>query len=451
MMKHTGMTMGLASLLTLFFLASCIQTDRTLGSALVSSNQDISIQTASLDIPVTLRMADSLQTAVSGSATVGAIRTGQFGLFRSDGAFSLTAETDSIVWGRNPEIRTIYLSLVRDSSLVMDPSQLAIPQNLYVHQLNVELDSTMIYHNSLGDDVYDPVPISMGGTVYTGGDSYEVRLVPSFGEKLFRIPTETLDSAELFMKQFYGLYLRCDEPDEGLSAGRLNSFNLSSSYLYVNYTYDDEEGHRRGNTVAFGLGRYYAVNRSSAGSRNLENADPREALYVEGLCGIKPHIDARALRDVVTTWAQERDIPVGNLLIAKATLSFPFEYGGDRSQYDYYASNLFPCTRVRSGKRVSYTPIEEINDDSLENGIINRSLLTYTSNISSYLQKILRKDRAALTADDDLWMMPTISYYDSYASATYHYADYYYYTQSVLNGTADLRHPVLNLTYTVLK
>ena len=92
-MKHTGITVGLALLLTLFFLASCIETNRTLGSALVPTNQDISIHTATLDIPVTLRMADSLQTAVSNSMSVGAIRSGVFGLFpdgdRDRGGFCL--------------------------------------------------------------------------------------------------------------------------------------------------------------------------------------------------------------------------------------------------------------------------------------------------------------------------------------------------------------------------
>ena len=100
---------------------------------------------------------------------------------------------------------------------------------------------------------------------------------------------------------------------------------------------------------------------------------------------------------------------------------------------------------------MTFSPLDEINDTALENGGMNRSKLTYTSNISIYLQDLLRKDRASLTADDDLWMMPTLSYYDSYTSSTYYYADYYYYTQSILNGTADVRHPVLNLTYTILK
>ena len=450
-MKHTGITMGLAALLTLFFLSSCIETDSTLGSALVPANQDISIHSVTLDIPVSLRMADSLQTTVSNSARVGAIRTDDFGLFHADAAFSVTPATDSIIWGKNPKVRNIYLNLVRDTALVVDDIQRSIPQNIYVHQLSVELDSSMAYHNSLGPGDYDPTPINDGGCIYTGGDTYEVRLSHSFGEKLFQIPMATLDSAELFMKAFYGLYLRCDDPDEDLNAGRINVFDLSSSYIYLNYTYEDDEGARRAKTVTFNLGSYYAVTVCDSGARDLEREDPRDIIYVEGLCGIKPHIDARELRAVVASWAEEHDLPIENMLVAKATLSFPFEYDGDRTQFDHFAKTLFPCKRVRSSKRVNYTPLDEINDTALENGAINRSKLTYTSNISLYLQNLLRKDPNRLTADDDLWMMPTVSVYDSYASTTYYFADYYYYTQSYLNGTADERHPVLNLTYTILK
>ncbi len=448
-MKRTGVSLGVAALLTLFFLTSCIDTDNTLGSAMVPENQDISLHVATLDLPVTLRMADSLQTSVSNSATVGAIRTERFGLFHSDAAVSLTAAVDSIIWGKNPSVRSLILSLAVDTTLVVDASQLSIPQNFYVYQLNVELDSTMIYNNSLKPTDHKAELLSDGGTVFTGDDAYIVDIKKEFGEKLFRIPMATLDSAELFMKACYGLYIACDDPLEGMEGGRLTCFDLSASYLYLVYDYDDDEGARRSNTATFNLGSYYSVNVSSAGSRSLEHADPAKALYMEGLCGIKPHIDAQQLRSTVTAWAASAGVPLENILIAKATLTFPVEYNGDRNQYDYYSTNLFPCKRVRGTSSVNYTPLDEINNTGMEDGMLNRSLLQYTSNISIYLQDLIR--RTDITADDDLWMMPTLSFYNSYTSTTYYYADYYYYAQNTLNGTAAERHPVLNLTYAVLK
>lgn len=452
-MRHSsGIILGLAAALTAFCLASCITIDHKLGSSLVPENQNIALHTATIDLPVGLRMADSLQTAISQSITVGAIRTGVFGLFHCDAAMSVTAATDSIDWGKNPSVRSFTLNLVTDTTLVMDPAQRYIPQNIYIHQLDVELDSTMVYNNSLSAADYNPEVISDGGFVFTGSGSYSVRIKEEIGQRLFRIPMATLDSADLFMKAFHGFYLRCDDPVEGTEGGRLNLFNLANSTLALTYDYDDDQGNRKTATATFLLGNRYTVNSCSSGARSLESDNPADALYMEGLCGIKPHIDALRLKDAVSAWAAAEQIPVENLLIAKATLSFPFEYSGHRSQFDYYAGNLFPCRRTAGSEgRVRYTPIDEINNTELESGQIDRSQLEYRSNVSFYLQDLIGRERSEITAADDLWLMPTISFYNSTTAVTYYYADYFHYAQSFLNGTSAERHPVVKLTYTILK
>lgn len=450
-MKLHGVTIGLAALLAAFCMASCITTDHTVGSGFVPTDQDITLKSVTLDLPVGLRMADSLQTSVAQNVTVGAIRTKRFGLFHSDGAMSLVPAYDSIVWGKNPTVRSLSLTLALDTALVVHESQRYIPQNLYVHPLSAQLDSTTTYNNSLTEAAYDPDVLSDGGIVYTGGPAYAVQLKKEFGERLFRIPMSTLDSAELFMKEIHGLYLRCDDPEEGTEGGRLNSFDLSSSYLTLTYDYDDEEGNRKTTSALFLVGTYHTVNRCSAGSRMLEQADPADGLYMEGICGIKPHIDARALRARIEAWAAAEQIPMDELVVAKATLSFPFEYDGDRKQFDSYSGNLFPCRRVRGSYQTIYTPISDINDTETENGAIDRSLLTYTASASIYVQDLVRRKAEDLTEEDDLWIMPTTSYYSTTTGTTYYYADSFYYAQDLLNGTAAARHPVIKLTYTILK
>ena len=450
-MKKTGVSFGLAALLTLSCLVSCITIDNTVGSSLVPSNQDITIHTATLDLPVGMKMADSLQTHVSQSATVGAIRSELYGLFHSDAAMAMTAAYDSIEWGRNPAVYSMTLVLVRDSVLVVDDTQTYIPQNLYVHRLKIDLDTTMIYNNSLRATDYDTEVLNEGGAVYTGGESWSVPLKKKLGEELFKIPMATLDSAELFMKAYKGFYIRCDDPEEGLEGGRLNVFDLSSSYILLTYDYDDESGTRKRTTATFLLGQQNCVNVCRSGARPLECKSAVDALYMEGLCGIKPHVDARELRDLLARWAADNQLSLGNVIIAKATISFPFEYSGSSEQFDFYSSTLFPCKRVRSDIYVRYAPLAEIEDGNLEVGSIDRSNLCYTSNISYYLQNLLRTDSSQLTADDDLWLMPTVSSYNSYTGETTYYADTFFYAQNALNGTAAQRHPVLKLTYTTLK
>ena len=81
---------------------------------------------------------------------------------------------------------------------------------------------------------------------------------------------------------------------------------------------------------------------------------------------------------------------------------------------------------------------------------MDRSNLWYKSNVSIYLQRLLHKAAAEVTAEDDLWMMPTVSTTNSYTGDLSYYSDCYFYPQDLLNGTGALRHPVLRLTYSVL-
>ena len=450
-MKKTGVSFGLAALLAMSCLVSCITKDYTLGSGLVPAIQDISVRTATFDLPVGLKMADSLQTSISQKGTVGAIRTDRYGLYRSDAAMAVTAAYDSISWGKNPSVTSVKLVLTRDTTLVVDPGERYIPQNLYVHRLKVVLDSTTIFNNSLTENDYDHEVLSLGGLVYTGDDTYSVELDKKLGEELLKIPTATLDSAELFMKAFKGLYIRCDEPLEDCEGGRLTTFDLSASYINFTYQYDDDNGNRRSKSENFLVGEEYAVNICTAGSRPLEEPLAADALYMEGNCGIKPHISAKELRGVLERFAAENQLELERVLIAKAILKFPFEYTGDYKQFDYYATNLYPCKRTKnaSGSRI-YTTLDEIEEEDLESGYIDRSNLCYTVNVSMYLQNLISRKASDITTNDDLWIMPTITLYSSTTGVTFYYPDYYYYSQSRLNGTSDARHPVLQLTYSVL-
>ncbi|MBR3292679.1 MAG: DUF4270 family protein [Bacteroidales bacterium] len=450
-MKKTGVSFGLAALLAMSCLVSCITKDYTLGSGLVPAIQDISVRTTTFDLPVGLKMADSLQTSISQKGTVGAIRTDRYGLYRSDAAMAVTAAYDSISWGKNPSVTSVRLVLTRDTTLVVDPGERYIPQNLYVHRLKVVLDSTTIFNNSLTENDYDHEVLSLGGLVYTGDDTYSVELDKKLGEELLKIPTATLDSAELFMKAFKGLYIRCDEPLEDCEGGRLTTFDLSASYINFTYQYDDDNGNRRSKSENFLVGEEYAVNICTAGSRPLEEPLAADALYMEGNCGIKPHISAKELRGVLERFAAENQLDLERVLIAKAVLKFPFEYTGDYKQFDYYATNLYPCKRTKnaSGSRI-YTTLDEIEEEDLESGYIDRSNLCYTVNVSMYLQNLISRKASDITTNDDLWIMPTITLYSSTTGVTFYYPDYYYYSQSRLNGTSDARHPVLQLTYSVL-
>ncbi len=441
----------LSLILSATSLTSCILTDNTLGSAYIPGNQDISIKIADFDLPVTLKMADSLQTAVSANFIIGSITTDEYGTFRIGTATSITPATDTILWGKDPVFIDMYIQIAIAETRYLSPEQAFIPQNVYAYELSAPLDTTFIYNNSITELSYHPVPITAQNSIFMGGDSLKMHFTKEYGERFFSATLEECDSTHLFINKFYGLYFRTDDIEEGLTGGRLNYFDIYSADVRLSFTSTNEAGKRRDTSVAFRLGEYLSLNSMTSESGNRVTDNPVETLYYESLSGIKPHVSGAALHSLMQSWAKENDIDLNNLVIAKATLEFPFEYSGNYIALDNYPGNLFPCRRVRTKKHTLYKPIDEIYDSFMNNGSLNRSLLNYKPDIGFYLQDLIKKDSSEITDEDDLWLMQTISHTNSTTNVTTHYPDFTYYNIAKFNGTGCDRNPKLRIVYTVLK
>ena len=441
----------LSLILSATILTSCILTDNTLGSVYIPGNQDISIKMADFDLPVTLKMADSLQTAVSASFIIGSITTNDYGTFRVGTATSITPLTDTILWGEDPVFIDMYLQIAISEKRFLSPEQEFIPQNIYAYELKAPLDTTFIYNNSITEFSYLPVPVTSRNSIYMGGDSLKMHFTKEYGERFFSATIEECDSTELFINKFYGLYFRTDDIEEGLTGGRINYFNLGASEVRLTFTSTNEAGKRRDTSVALQLGEYLSLNSMKSEAGLMVTDNPKETLYYESLSGIKPHISGSALHSLMQNWAKENSIDLGNLVIAKAILEFPFEYSGNYKALDNYPGNLFPCRRVRTKKHTLYTPIDEIYDSYMSNGSLNRSLLSYKPDIGLYLQDLIKKESSELTDEDDLWIMQTISYTNNTTNVTTHYPDFTHYNVAKFNGTGCKRNPKLRIVYTLLK
>jgi hypothetical protein len=284
-----------------------------------------------------------------------------------------------------------------------------------------------------------------------GGDSLKMHFTKEYGERFFSATIEECDSTELFINKFYGLYFRTDDIEEGLTGGRLNYFNITGADVRLSFTSTNEAGKRRDTSVAFQLGEYLSLNSMTSEAGSMVTDYPVETLYYESLSGIKPHISGAALHSLMQNWAEQNNIDLDNLIIAKATLEFPFEYSGNYKALDNYPGNLFPCKRVRTTKHTLYTPIEEIYDSFMSKGSINRSLLHYKPDVGFYLQDLIKKESSELTDEDDLWLMQTISHTNNTTNVTTHYPDFTYYNVAKFNGTGCKRNPRLRIVYTVLK
>lgn len=470
----------MVAVLTVFFaVQSCISTDYTLGSSFVPTNRNIPISDTTLSINLGQRYPDSLQTYTSGTAIVGSINTDKYGCVSVGTAMTISPATDSIQWGGSPVFVSMRLAIPASSCQVMDDSQMNIPQNIYVHRLKVELDSTMIYYNSLKPSHYEEGTCSKGTQIYTAGDSLCISFPEEFGKPLFDLDPTIMDSTELFLKHFYGIYL--DTDDARPNSGRLNKFNLSNAVINFTFNSENGEGHRRDTTVYFYVGDYSCLLKVDQ-DRLIPECDSCDQIAVyNGLAGIKPFIDARKLRNHFAELAKARGVEARAVMIAKAQFEFPFEYPGYSDAFDTWPSNMYLCRRLRDTTGVVYfATIDEIYSSTYDIGTMNRSYMSYCPDAALYIQSLLNTSEEEVDDTFDLWLIPSSSYEtttsssnDYYASNYYSlYSSYYYgynpygsssttstyyivdnvnYLNCELYGTKAERHPTLKVTFTVLK
>ncbi len=505
-MARANRIFSVATLSALALLAaSCVMIDPTLGASYIPANQDISIHTVDIDLPVGQKYADSLQTTVSSRVAVGSLTTATYGTVNVGTALTITPATDSIVWGTDPIFKDMYISLTASSNQILNKDQAAIPQNIYVHQLKVGLDSTYVYSNSVSLADCKPELAVQGSMIYTGGDTLVLHFTKEFALPLFDMDRETLDSTELFASKFYGIYLHTDPVEPGTEGGRLNIFDAGSSQVTFTFSSINDAGRRRDTTVYFNLGTYNAVMSIEKERMFAESDDASGMIRYEGLTGLKPHIDAKVLRQRLDDWMAANDIDPDALMVCRATLEFPFEYTGSSNQFDTWPANLYPCRRLRGSTYTVYNPISERYTTAYDHGEINRSLFYFRSDAAIYLQSLIREKKEEVDENYDIWMIPTIEYTTSSSTSTSDYYDYYNYYASMygygyggygygyggynpygygygygygypygygsssssgttyyyvdsqnywmceINGTSAARHPVLRLTYTVLK
>lgn len=462
-----------AILAVVFSIQSCVTTDLTLGSEFVPENRYVPISLAEIDINLGQRYPDSLQTAMAGTAIVGSIHTSEYGSVSVGTAMTITPATDTIDWGGDPEFVSMRLSIPASTCQVMDDSQITIPQNIYVHRLKIELDSTKIYYNSIKPSDYEEGTCSLGTQIYTAGDSLCISFPKEFGEPLFDLDPEIIDSTELFLKNFRGIYLDTDVVKS--NGGRMNRFNLSNAVMTFTFNSENSEGHRRDTSVYFYVGDYSSVLKVDQ-DRLVPECDScgTVAIY-DGFAGIKPFIDARKLRAHVARLAKEHGVEANAVLVSKAQFEFPFEYPGCSDAFDTWPSNMYLARRLRDTTGVIYySPISEIYASMYDTGTMNRSFMSFNPDAALYLQSLLNTSEEEIDDTFDLWLMPAVSYessttgsssymnyyyyyyygYDytnSSSSTTYYYIDNVNYQNCVMYGPKAERHPKLKVTFTILK
>lgn len=439
-------------LLSVAAVCSCVDRNNTLGTIYIPSNHDIPIKVAEFDLPVTLKLCEDIQSQ-SSTLMFGSITSEDYGTITVGAAASLTPTTDTADFGKDPVFIDMYLQGGISRTDFLSADQANIPQNLHVYPLTRPLDTTLIYANSIRREDIGTEEITQRDAVYMGGDSIKVHFTKEYAEQFFKATDAEIDSAQLFAKRFYGIYIETDPIEEGLIGGRINQTDIYSTIAVLVFTSTNNAGKRRDTSITFQVGSPYYVNSFSASSKGLATDYPKETLYYEGLSGVKPHVSGKVLRNMLAKWAMEEEgVDVSRIVIAKATIELPYEYADNQKDIANYPTNMFPCQKVvAEDSHFFYSPIEEIYDANVNDGTNNRSLMAYKPDAGRYVQGLLKTEANDIDELDDIWLMPTFSVTNSSTNQVVHYADFVGYEIARLNGPAAQRKPKLRITYSVLR
>lgn len=448
-MKKATSSLIIAALAILSLAAvSCIETDLTLGSDLLPDDQLMNTKQMTFELPVSLKVADSIATTSSTSIVFGAFNTEKFGLseFSSATPFAPISDSSTIRVGTNRRFGKFELKLQLRRTEGLDSRSSNIIQNVNVYRLIKNFDSTTVYNNSITQEFYDSKPVSINSPVFTGGDTLTIQLSEEFAmrilDTLYAKP-DIVDTTSNFNKIFPGLYFTVDAPMAGVNEGRINNFKVQS-YARLSYTADFGDRKDVDTTVLFqtgvteAKGKYlFVLNQSKFSSRHLETGNADEKIFVEGNAGIKPVISSSYLKNTIEEWAQSEGIDIRKLILVRANLKMPFEFPDDIDKVDdLYPTTLSPSVRIHTEEdnMVLYSTITDVNVSDEDPGNINRSTGCYSPDITHYLQRMLKKGKDELSADDDIWLMPTTKNQDSNDSDSstpdynmYNYYNPYYY------------------------
>ncbi|MCK9304194.1 MAG: DUF4270 family protein [Bacteroidales bacterium] len=441
----------LSAILATLMISSCIDVDKSLGSDVVPGDFNLKVENMTIQVPVQMKMADSLQTIFPDYLIVGAYKDQELGTVTSDALFHFAPTIIKNDYGDNPAPISFKLYITVSQKLVLDASEESIPQNIYLYKLKKGVDSTTVYSNSLSVNDIESTPINLGTATYYGADTLNMNLSLDFAQEILSSTQQERDSTKLFAQRFKGFVITTEPLPGSLSGGRFNIIDPSKVYLELKYRHVEVDSLIDKDSLLY----FYVpsdipyMNRYSHSSSGLESATPQGKIMLEGLAGIKPYIDFEEVRRDMTLWAEDKGISPDRIVVAKAELRLPYEFPEEYTLMGQYPTQLFLSTRNNNSlfnNQPFYQPVSDIN--ILTTGTNNRSKQYYSLNISSYIQKILTGKKTG--KELKTWITPITQLSNSYTGEVSYLVDNVVYFKAKLNGNNDQRKPHLVMTYSVL-
>ena len=433
----------LAAAATFLCCIGCVSVDNELGGSFLPVNHTYKVVSPDpVEIPVQMKLADSLSAYSSTRITVGAIRNDEeFGLSTRSSCITLVPMyVDSLDFGKNPEFRSFHFSAIADSSSVCDLDQSNILQSVYVYELSEPLDPDYrTYCKS--EPAHGTKLVTTSIPVIGNGDSLSFNFSKEFGEKFLTITKEESKDIKLYTKRFPGIYITTGKPVG--RGGRFNIFQLQLQYdsdnsyiqgsvasLKFNSTWKiDGKDVKKDSTFWFyysatdfydvdsllthsGTGSFPQYCANVTGDASASKVGPAsDVIYIEGGGGVKPVISAKDIRDKAVAMIKANGHDPGKVVVNKATITLHYMEPDADFETMYKVPDILSPTSLIHGTEpgmLSYMGLTDASDENEDQGGIHRSQMTYSPDITYHLQRLLGlgDDSDKMDSGDyDIWLL----------------------------------------------
>lgn len=433
-MKRFSKLILLATSLLAF---SCVKVNDKVGSNYIPYLEGLTVYQTRIDLTSDIleqTTLDSLSAMSAKKMVIGSIHSDAYGITRRSSAVTLYPIVPVLEVGLKPRNARMRLQMAKDTLVTYGSADASIIQSFRVYELPYALDSIFVTTNDLSDKTFEGFPqIVDTDPVYYGGDSLSFNFSEEFVGKVlatFQADSAIQKTPALYLGTLPGIYITANEPLA--TGGRINMFDfnmsfddsgyISGNYIELAFTsdYKRADGTIRENvdtSFVFCLGNLhspksksdiagYAYNFSSSETHPEFTGD---VLYVEGAAGIKPVIRAKKLRDAFLAAVADslaavgKDVDLSKIIINKASIVLPYVYEPSQwQQYKDYPKYLSPTVRVSANvdsvQFVAYGGITDTSISTEDPGLINRSLLRYSPDITHHFQSVIK---STVTGDED--------------------------------------------------
>ncbi len=306
--------------------------------------------------------------------------------------FGVNPKTDSVV------LQLFYSDVYGDTNATLRVHVYEMKDDIYYDSVYYSNKNVAVYPTDYANETFHPNKnnyyLFPSGINDTTMDTVRgvlrinlSHLSTALGDKLLNADTAILDSNQLFMDYFRGLYLKVDKVNSG---GALASFvtNTPKTSVILYYHNDEKDSLQYSYVLSSAMARinHYEHDFSNADPdfiKQVVNGDTalgQEKFYVQGLAGVKTVIKFPHVRDLNK---------LGKVGINEAKLILP---GAESTPYLDPPPQL-ALIKIDSDSSYSKLPDENEGPDYF-GGIYNSNTNSYSFRITRYIESLIKDSTA---------------------------------------------------------